>query len=153
MDLGYYEEAASWKAWLLRSVAGDPAQKQIMYGLAGERHLLEWEVPWLPGFRSSRPVRVGNAAAGQFQLDIYGELADMLMQAYKGGLPRNRRFEALAQVVMPFLEEAWRLPDEGIWEVRGGHQHFVHSKVMAWVAFDRAARMATEIDGGAKLQE
>jgi GH15 family glucan-1,4-alpha-glucosidase len=153
MDLGYYEEAASWKAWLLRSVAGDPAQMQIMYGLAGERHLLEWEVPWLPGFRSSRPVRVGNAAAGQFQLDIYGELADMLMQAYKGGLPRNRRFEALAQVVMPFLEEAWRLPDEGIWEVRGGHQHFVHSKVMAWVAFDRAARMATEIDGGAKLQE
>ncbi|WP_046863999.1 glycoside hydrolase family 15 protein [Microvirga massiliensis] len=153
MDLGYYEEATSWKAWLLRSVAGDPAQMQIMYGIAGERHLLEWEVPWLPGFRSSRPVRIGNAAAGQFQLDIYGELADMLMQAYKGGLPRNPRLEALAQVVMPFLEEAWRLPDEGIWEVRGGRQHFVHSKVMAWVAFDRAARMATAIDGGAKLQE
>jgi GH15 family glucan-1,4-alpha-glucosidase len=153
MDLGYFEEAVAWKAWLLRSVAGDPAQMQIMYGIAGERHLLEWEVPWLAGFLGSRPVRIGNAAAGQFQLDVYGEVADMLMQARKGGLPWNPRSEVLAQVIMPFLEEAWRQPDEGIWEVRGGRQHFVHSKVMAWVAFDRAARMASEIDGGTELAD
>lgn len=147
MSLGYYEEAKAWREWLLRAVAGDPAQMQIMYGIAGERNLLEWEVPWLEGFRSSKPVRVGNAAAGQFQLDIYGELADMLMQAWKGGLPPHPRSKALADVVMPFLEDSWRQPDEGIWEVRGERQHFVHSKVMAWVAFDRVSRLAAERDG------
>jgi GH15 family glucan-1,4-alpha-glucosidase len=151
MGLGYYEEAKAWRDWLLRSVAGDPGQMQIMYGVAGERHLLEWEVPWLQGFRASRPVRVGNAAAGQFQLDVFGEVADMLLQAHKGGLPRHPRAEALRQVIMPFVEEAWRQPDEGIWEVRGGRQHFVHSRVMAWVAFDRAARLTAGLDGGAEL--
>jgi GH15 family glucan-1,4-alpha-glucosidase len=148
MDLGYYEEAQAWREWLMRSVAGDPAQMQIMYGIAGERQLLEWQVPWLDGFRGSRPVRIGNAAAGQFQLDVYGELSDMLAQARKGGLPPHPRSAALAAVVMPFLEKVWREPDEGIWEVRGGRQHFVHSKVMAWVAFDRMSAMAAKVEGG-----
>jgi GH15 family glucan-1,4-alpha-glucosidase len=114
MGLGYYEEASAWRDWLLRSVAGDPAQMQIMYGVAGERHPLEWEVRWLQGFQASRPVRVGNAAAGQFQLDVFGKVADMLLQAHKGGLPRHPRAEALRRVIMPFVEEAWRRPDEGI---------------------------------------
>lgn len=148
MDLGYYEEAEAWREWLMRSVAGDPAQMQIMYGVAGERHLLEWEVPWLEGFRESQPVRVGNAASEQFQLDIYGEVADLLAQARTGGLAPHPRSAALAHSVMPFLEKAWRRPDDGIWEIRGEHRHFVHSKVMAWVAFDRASKMAADIEGG-----
>ena len=148
MDLGYYEEAHAWRAWLMRSVAGDPAQMQIMYGVAGERQLLEWEVPWLDGFRGSRPVRVGNAAASQFQIDVYGEVADMLSQARSGGLPPHPRSNDLAGAIMPFLEKAWREPDEGIWEVRGDRRHFVHSKVMAWVAFDRSAKLAAEVEGG-----
>ncbi len=148
MDLGYYDEASAWRSWLMRAVAGDPAQMQIMYGVAGERHLLEWEVPWLDGFRGSRPVRVGNAAADQFQIDVYGEVADMLLQARAGGLEPHPRSAAIAGVIMPFLEEAWRRPDEGIWEVRGDRRHFVHSKVMAWVAFDRSAKMAGDTNGG-----
>ncbi|MEF2553423.1 glycoside hydrolase family 15 protein [Aurantimonas sp. A2-1-M11] len=148
MDLGYYEEAEAWREWLMRSVAGDPAQMQIMYGVAGERHLLEWEVPWLEGFRSSRPVRIGNAASEQFQLDIYGEVADLLAQARAGGLAPHPRSTALAHSVMPFLEKAWHRPDEGIWEIRGDSRHFVHSKVMTWVAFDRAAKMAAAVEGG-----
>ncbi|MEZ2128793.1 MULTISPECIES: glycoside hydrolase family 15 protein [unclassified Sinorhizobium] len=142
MKLGYYDEAGSWRNWLLRAVAGAPAQMQIMYGVAGERNLLEWEPTWLSGYEGSRPVRIGNAAAEQFQLDVYGEVADAMAQALKGGLPGHPRTHALSEVVMTFLEEAWRKPDEGIWEVRGGPQHFTHSKVMAWVAFDRAARLA-----------
>ncbi|UEM07293.1 glycoside hydrolase family 15 protein (plasmid) [Skermanella rosea] len=142
MKLSYYEEASSWREWLLRSVAGDPSQMQIMYGLAGERRLPEWEVPWLGGFLDSRPVRVGNAAAGQFQLDIYGEVADAMAQALKGGLPPHPRSRALSETIMPFLEQAWRRPDEGIWETRGGPRHFTHSKVLAWVAFDRVASIA-----------
>ncbi|WP_062205270.1 glycoside hydrolase family 15 protein [Aureimonas sp. AU12] len=149
MHLGYYEEAHAWRDWLMRAVAGNPAQMQIMYGVAGERHLLEWEVPWLDGFRASKPVRVGNAAAGQFQIDVYGELADMLAQAQTGGLEPHPRTPAIAGAIMPFLEANWREPDEGIWEVRGERQHFVHSKVMAWVAFDRAAKMAETREGGA----
>lgn len=148
MDLGYYKEAEAWREWLMRSVAGDPAQMQIMYGVAGERQLLEWEVPWLDGFRSSKPVRIGNAAAGQFQIDVYGELADMLAQARAGGLAPHPRSAAIAETVLPFLEKAWREPDEGIWEVRGARRHFVHSKVMAWVAFDRSAKLAEEAEGG-----
>ena len=109
-------------------------------GVAGERRLPEWEVPWLDGFLNSRPVRVGNAAAEQFQLDIYGEVADAMAQALKGGLPPHPRTRALSETIMPFLEQAWRRPDEGIWETRGGLRHFTHSKVMAWVAFDRAAQ-------------
>jgi GH15 family glucan-1,4-alpha-glucosidase len=148
MKLGYFEEASAWREWLLRSVAGDPSQMQIMYGLAGERRLPEWEVPWLDGFLGSRPVRIGNAAADQFQLDIYGEVADAMMQALRGGLPPHPRTRALSEVILPFLEDAWRRSDEGIWEVRGGRRHFTHSKVMAWVAFDRAAALALSTDGG-----
>lgn len=149
MKLGYYEEASAWRDWLMRAVAGDPAQMQIMYGLSGERNLLEWEVPWLDGFMGSKPVRIGNAAAEQFQLDVYGEVADAMAQALRGGLPRQPRVRALAEVIMPYLEKAWREADEGIWEVRGARQHFTHSKVMAWVAFDRAATLAAEDEDGA----
>ncbi|MCO7517160.1 glycoside hydrolase family 15 protein [Pseudomonas guariconensis] len=142
MNLGYFDEAQAWREWLLRSVAGNPEQMQIMYGLAGERDLHEFTLPWLAGYEHSQPVRVGNAAAQQLQLDIYGELADAMTQAIRGGLPRHPRSSAIARLILPYLEKIWREPDEGIWEVRGGRQHFVHSKVMAWVAFDRAASLS-----------
>ncbi|WP_454855112.1 glycoside hydrolase family 15 protein [Rhizobium binxianense] len=142
MKLGYYEEAAAWRDWLLRAVAGAPAQMQIMYGVAGERNLMEWEAFWLSGYENSLPVRIGNAASEQFQLDVYGEVADAMAQALKGGLPSHPRSRALNAALMPFLEKAWREPDEGIWEVRGERQHFTYSKVMAWVAFDRSAGLA-----------
>ena len=142
LETGLRREAQAWRDWLIRAVAGSPEQIQIMYGLAGERVLTEWEVDWLPGFANSRPVRVGNAAAGQFQLDVYGEVADVLALATRRGLPPHPRQRAHRDVVMKFLEKAWREPDEGIWEVRGARQHFVYSKVMAWVGFDRAARAA-----------
>ncbi len=135
----------------MRAIAGAPDQIQIMYGVAGERQLLEWEVPWLRGFGDSRPVRVGNAAADQLQLDVFGEVADAMAQALKGGLPPHPRSPAIRSVTLPFLEQAWRQPDEGIWEVRGGRQHFTHSKVMAWVAFDRAATLATNAEGGSEI--
>jgi GH15 family glucan-1,4-alpha-glucosidase len=141
MQLGYFDEAKAWRDWLLRAVAGDPAQLQIMYGVAGERQLPEWEAPWLDGFRGSKPVRIGNAAAAQLQLDVFGEVADALMQAAKGGLPPHPRAAALRDVGLEYLASIWREPDSGIWEVRGEKRHFVHSKVMAWVAFDRAACM------------
>ncbi|MFJ3448237.1 glycoside hydrolase family 15 protein [Pseudomonas sichuanensis] len=142
MNLGYFDEAQAWREWLLRSVAGNPEQMQIMYGLAGERDLPEFSLPWLAGYEHSRPVRVGNAASEQLQLDIYGELADAMTQAIKGGLPRHPRSSAIARLILPYVESIWHEPDEGLWEVRGGRQHFVHSKVMAWVAFDRAASLA-----------
>ncbi|GGH18197.1 glucoamylase [Alsobacter metallidurans] len=142
MDAGYYDEASAWRDWLMRSIAGSPAQMQIMYGIAGERRLPEWEASWLPGHRGSAPVRIGNAAVDQRQLDVFGELADALSVAQKGGLPPHPRAMELRPVIMKFLETAWREPDEGIWEVRGGRRHFTHSKVMAWVAFDRAASSA-----------
>lgn len=145
MKLGYYQEADAWRNWLLRAVAGAPEQMQIMYSVAGERDLLEWEPEWLAGYEGSKPVRIGNAAANQFQLDVYGEVADAMTQALKGGLPPHPRSAALADVLMPFLETAWREPDEGIWEVRGDRQHFTYSKVMAWVAFDRTARLNEEM--------
>lgn len=150
MNLGYFEEASAWREWLLRAVAGNPGQMQIMYGLGGERRLPEYELPWLDGYEASKPVRIGNAAASQFQLDIFGEVADAMIQANKGGLPRHPRSGALADVIMPFLEKNWRLPDEGIWEIRAEPQQFTHSKIMAWVAFDRSAQMA-EGDGEVKL--
>ena len=153
MKLGYYEEASAWRDWLMRAIAGAPDQMQIMYGVSGERNLLEWEPRWLSGYENSRPVRIGNAAADQFQLDVYGEVADAMMQAYKGGLPRHPRSRALSEAIMSFLESAWHRPDEGIWEVRGGSQHFTHSKVMAWVAFDRAATMSAQSDGRAAFVE
>ena len=139
MNLGYYEEAQAWRDWLIRAVAGSPSQVQIMYGVGGERWLPELIVPWLSGYENSSPVRIGNDASRQLQLDIFGEIADAMFQALKAGMAPSERAHALRPVVLDYLATAWRQPDEGIWEVRGGRQHFVHSKVMAWVAFDRAA--------------
>ena len=142
MQLGYQEEARAWRDWLIRAVAGSPDQIQIMYGVGGERWLPELIVDWLPGYEKSAPVRVGNAAYQQLQLDIIGEMADAMFQAFKGGMQPSARARELRPVVLDYLTRAWREPDEGIWEVRGGRRHFVHSKVMAWVAFDRAANAA-----------
>ncbi|WP_297840211.1 glycoside hydrolase family 15 protein [Pseudomonas sp.] len=144
MNLGYYEEAEAWRGWLLRSVAGSPEQIQIMYGIGGERRLPEYELPWFSGYENSKPVRIGNAAATQLQLDVFGEVADAMTQAAKGGLPRPPRSAAIIKVIMPFLEKVWHLPDKGIWEIRSEPQHFTHSKVMAWVAFDRNAHFAEQ---------
>ncbi|HYO51391.1 glycoside hydrolase family 15 protein [Archangium sp.] len=137
---GFQDEALAWRDWLLRSVAGDPAKIQIMYGVAGERRLLELPLEWLPGYEHSQPVRTGNAAVHQFQLDVFGELMDALHQSYRVGIPTDRRAWKLTRVLMDWLESGWTLPDEGLWEVRGPKQHFTHSKVMAWVAFDRAVK-------------
>ena len=144
MDAGYYEEARGWRDWLLRAVAGSPAQLQIMYGVAGERRLTEWEVPWLSGYEASRPVRIGNAAHTQMQLDVYGELMDALYQARRGGVDENSRAWAIQCALLHHLAAIWREPDEGIWEIRGGQRQFTYSKIMAWVAFDRAIKSATE---------
>ncbi|HVS85403.1 MAG TPA: glycoside hydrolase family 15 protein [Gaiellaceae bacterium] len=137
---GYAEEASAWRHWLLRAVAGDPADVQIMYGVAGERRLDEYELPWLPGFEGSAPVRVGNAASGQFQLDVYGEVMDALYQARAAGVGFDQQAWRIQLALLQHLEDVWREPDEGIWEIRGPRRHFVHSKAMAWVAFDRAVR-------------
>ena len=139
IHLGYYEEAQAWREWLIRAVAGSPSQTQIMYGVGGERWLPEMTIDWLPGYEGSAPVRVGNDAYRQRQLDVFGETADVMFQAFKAGIKTSPRGLELRPVVLDYLAGAWREPDEGIWEVRGGPQHFVHSKVMAWVAFDRAA--------------
>jgi len=149
MGAGFYEEAKAWRDWLLRAVAGSPDQMQIVYGIAGERRLPEWEVGWLPGYEASRPVRVGNAAAQQLQIDVYGEVMDMLHQGRKGGLPPSPAGWSLERALLDHLAKVWDQPDEGIWEVRGGRRHFTHSKVMAWVAFDRARRSveAFKLDG------
>ena len=141
MHAGYMDEAAAWRDWLLRAVAGSPSEMQIMYGPAGERRLTELELDWLPGYEGSAPVRIGNAASGQFQLDVYGELMDALAQAREGGIEPDDDAWRLQVALMDYLEGAWERPDEGIWEVRGQRRQFVHSKVMAWVAFDRAVRM------------
>ncbi len=140
MNAGYTDEAASWRDWLLRAVAGSPNQVQIMYGIRGERHLLEWEVPWLPGYENSAPVRVGNAAHDQLQLDVFGEVIDALASARAGGSADSADSWSLARALANHLETIWAEPDEGLWEVRGSRQHFTHSKVMAWVAFDRMVR-------------
>jgi GH15 family glucan-1,4-alpha-glucosidase len=139
MKLGYYEEARAWRDWLLRAIAGSPHQVQIMYGVGGERWLPELTLPWLKGYANSSPVRIGNAACDQMQIDVFGEIADAAFQTYKAGMAPAERGRAVRPLILEYLTEAWRQPDEGIWEVRGGRQHFVHSKVMAWVAFDRAA--------------
>jgi GH15 family glucan-1,4-alpha-glucosidase len=144
MGAGYYDEARAWRDWLIRAVAGSPDQLQIMYAVSGERRLTEWEVPWLPGYENSAPVRIGNAAHSQLQLDVYGELMDALHQARRGGLPENERAWAIQCALLAHLEKIWTEPDEGIWEVRGGPKHFVYSKIMAWVAFDRAIKSAAE---------
>ncbi|MGO4683997.1 glycoside hydrolase family 15 protein [Hyphomicrobium sp. 2TAF46] len=142
---GYYEEARDWRDWLLRAVAGSPDQLQIMYGLGGERRLAEWEVDWLSGFDGARPVRIGNAAATQLQLDVFGEIADAMFQAHKHGMAPVNRWSAIARAFLDHLETIWREPDEGIWEVRGPRQCFTHSKVMAWVAFDRAVKWVEQL--------
>ncbi|MEU8880162.1 glycoside hydrolase family 15 protein [Streptomyces hydrogenans] len=141
---GYADEAAAWRDWLLRSVAGDPADLQIMYGPAGERRLPETALPWLRGYADSRPVRTGNAAVEQFQLDVYGEVMDTLHLAREAGIPAERHAWNLQLSLLGFLESHWREPDEGLWEVRGPRRHFTHSKVMAWVAADRAVRALEE---------
>jgi GH15 family glucan-1,4-alpha-glucosidase len=139
MNLGYYEEARAWRDWLVRAVAGSPRQVQIMYGVGGERWLLESIVSWLPGYENSAPVRIGNDASQQLQHDVFGEIIDAISEGLKAGMAPSERGRTLVPVVLDYLATAWRQPDEGMWEVRGGRQHFVHSKVMAWVAFDRAA--------------
>ncbi|MGC4948159.1 glycoside hydrolase family 15 protein [Streptomyces sp. DT224] len=140
ISAGYLEEAAAWRDWLLRAVAGDPADLQIMYGLAGERRLPESELPWLRGYENSAPVRIGNAAVRQRQLDVYGEVIDSLRLARDAGLDDKPHAWSLQLSLLGFLESTWREPDEGLWEIRGQRRHFVHSKVMAWVAADRAVR-------------
>jgi GH15 family glucan-1,4-alpha-glucosidase len=142
MNAGYYDEAQAWRDWLLRAAMGSPSQIQIMYGLRGERRLTEWQVPWLAGYENSAPVRIGNAAHNQRQLDIFGEVMDALHQARKGGLPRIDAGWDLEQALLAHLEKIWVERDNGIWEVRGGREHFTFSKVMAWVAFDRAIKSA-----------
>ena len=152
MDGGYTEEARDWLAWLLRAVAGNPDQAHILYGIAGERMLPEIVLDWLPGYENSSPVRIGNAAASQFQIDVYGELFDAIYQAHARGLPVGEDGLRVGLAILDHLETAWREPDEGIWEVRSGRRHFVHSKVMAWVAFDRALRMY-EVDRSGATEE
>jgi GH15 family glucan-1,4-alpha-glucosidase len=149
MDAGYVDEAGAWRDWLLRAAAGSPSQVQIMYGLGGERMLREWEVSWLPGYEGSAPVRVGNAAASQLQLDVYGEVMDALHQARLAGLPASPEGWALQVALANHVANIWCEPDHGIWEVRGPAQHFTHSKVMAWVAMDRAVKSAEQygLDG------
>jgi len=140
MNSGYFDEARAWRGWLLRAAAGSPAEIQIMYGLSGERWLAEREVPWLDGYESSKPVRIGNAAADQLQLDVFGEVMDAAHQARLGGLQDQAAAWAFQRALLAHLESVWRTPDEGIWEVRGGPRHFTYSKVMAWVAFDRGIK-------------
>jgi len=146
MEAGYDEEAQSWREWLLRAVAGSPDQVQIMYGIAGERRLTEWETSWLPGYEGSLPVRIGNAAYGQRQLDVFGEVMDALHQARRKGLAGSESGWALQIAFLDHLERIWKEPDEGIWEVRGGAQQFTYSKAMAWLAFDRAIKSAEQFN-------
>jgi GH15 family glucan-1,4-alpha-glucosidase len=134
---GYAEEAGAWRDWLLRAVAGTPSQLNIMYGVAGERRLTEFELDWLPGYADSKPVRIGNAAWKQFQLDVFGEVLDALHLARRHKIEMDENSWRVQLALLEFLESAWHKPDEGIWEIRGPKQHFTHSKVMAWVAFDR----------------
>jgi GH15 family glucan-1,4-alpha-glucosidase len=149
IDAGYHDEAKAWREWLVRAIAGDPKDMQIMYGIAGDRRLIEFELPWLAGYEGSRPVRVGNAAAGQVQLDVYGEVMDALDVARWAGLAADQNSWSVQRVIMDYLEGHWRDPDSGIWEIRGDRRHFTHSKVMAWVAADRAIRGIEEwkLDG------
>jgi GH15 family glucan-1,4-alpha-glucosidase len=140
VEAGYVDEARSWRDWLMRAIAGSSSELQILYGLAGERRLTEVEVPWLNGYEGSRPVRIGNAARDQLQLDVYGEVFDALFQARSKGLEPSDEAWALLRRLIKWLETGWRQEDHGLWEVRGPRRHFTHSKVMAWVAFDRAVK-------------
>jgi GH15 family glucan-1,4-alpha-glucosidase len=146
MAAGYAEEATAWRDWLLRAVAGEPSKLQIMYGPSGERNLLEYELSALPGYENSRPVRVGNAASNQYQLDVYGEVISALHEARRLGIPSSAPAWELERAILDFLESGWKEPDDGIWEVRGPRRHFTHSKVMAWLAVDSAVRDIEEFD-------
>jgi len=151
MNAGYYDEAQAWRDWLLRAAAGSPSQLQIMYGLAGERRLQEYEVSWLPGYEQSTPVRIGNAAHGQLQLDVYGEVVDTLFQGKRGGLETRPPDWNFLRAILEHLEQVWSCPDEGVWETRGDPQHFTFSKIMSWVALDRGIRAieANKVEGPA----
>ncbi len=144
MNAGYLEESRSWRQWLLRAIAGSASQMQIMYGVDGERRLREEEIPWLAGYENSKPVRIGNAASNQFQLDVYGEILAAMYVAHRAGIETSDTDWQLQVELMKFLETKWRDPDEGIWEVRGGPQQFTHSKMMAWLAFDRAVKLGAD---------
>jgi GH15 family glucan-1,4-alpha-glucosidase len=152
MGGGYYEEAGAWRDWLHRALAGTPQDLQIMYGIFGERRLAEWEVPWLPGYQGAAPVRIGNAASGQLQLDVWGEMMDALHLARKGGLSASDSAWAMQCRALEHLADIWQEPDDGIWEVRGPRQQFTHSKVMSWVAFDRSIKDAEEYSLDAPLE-
>jgi GH15 family glucan-1,4-alpha-glucosidase len=141
---GYHDEATSWREWLLRAIAGSPSQMQILYGVRGERRIDEFELKWLKGYENSRPVRIGNAASTQFQLDVYGEIVGAIYEACRTGLKISDDDWRLQVALLNFLETKWMEPDEGIWEVRGPRRHFTHSKVMAWFAFDRGVRLVEE---------
>ncbi|WP_033819528.1 glycoside hydrolase family 15 protein [Kitasatospora sp. MBT63] len=144
LNAGYHQEARAWYDWLLRAIAGDPAELQIMYGVGGERRLPEETADWLPGYEGSRPVRFGNAAVDQLQLDVYGEVVDTLYLAHRSGIRIERHVWSMLVRLLEFLEERWSDPDEGLWEVRGPRRHFVHSKIMCWAAYDRAVKLAEE---------
>ncbi len=153
MNAGYVDEARAWRDWLLRAAAGAPSQLQIMYGLAGERRLIESEIPWLPGYAGSRPVRIGNAAYDQLQLDVFGEVMDTLHQARAGGLHYTDADWPFQVAMVRHLAEVWMQPDRGMWEVRGEPRHFTYSKVMAWLALDRAVKAIEEVDLEGPLDE
>jgi GH15 family glucan-1,4-alpha-glucosidase len=143
---GYVDEAHAWRDWLLRAIAGSPEDIQIMYGVAGERRLVELELPWLAGYEGSQPVRIGNGASSQLQLDVYGEVINALYQARVRGVGASDDAWSVAGKTFDWLESGWRQEDEGIWEVRGPRRHFTHSKVMSWVAFDRAVKTVERLD-------
>jgi GH15 family glucan-1,4-alpha-glucosidase len=153
MGGGYYEEAGAWRDWLHRAVAGTPEDLQIMYGIFGERRLAEWEVAWLPGYHGAAPVRVGNAASGQLQLDVWGEMMDALHLARAGGLAASESAWAMQCRALEHLASIWKEPDDGIWEIRGPRLHFTHSKIMAWVAFDRCIKDAEKYSLDAPLEQ
>ena len=144
MNAGYVEEACAWRQWLLRAVAGSPSQMHIMYGVRGKRRLTESELPWLSGYENSKPVRIGNAASEQFQLDVYGEVLDSMYRAAQAGVDSTEADWRLQVALLDFLARRWEAPDYGIWEIRGEPQHFTHSKMMAWVAFDRGVKLVEE---------
>jgi GH15 family glucan-1,4-alpha-glucosidase len=152
MNGGYYDEAKAWKDWLRRAIAGSPEQLQIMYGISGERNLLEWEAPWLAGYENSKPVRIGNAAANQLQLDIYGEVLDAYLHGVTGMDHADADSFNLPKNIVEYLETIWEQPDDGIWETRGGRQQFTYSKIMAWVAFDRAIQAAEHFGCSAPVE-
>jgi len=153
LDAGYTEEAQSWRDWLLRAVAGRPDDVQIMYGPAGEHRLTELELPWLPGFEGSAPVRTGNGAHGQLQLDVFGEVLDAFSEGHRELIEDHPEVWTVAQALVQTVQNRWAEPDDGIWEVRSGRAHFTHSKVMAWVALDRAIRIADRMPTGSPIDE